>query len=48
MTGVEMPVTLLFFDVRGSTAMGEGMRPTAFHDFLDHFDRLGSDVIVAR
>jgi adenylate cyclase len=47
MTGVEMPVTLLFSDVRGSTAMGEGMRPTAFHDFLDHFYRLASDAIVA-
>ena len=47
MTRVEMPVTLRFFDVRASTAMGKGMRPTAFHDFLHHFDRLASDAIVA-
>ena len=42
MSGVEMPVTLLFSDVRGSTAMGEQMRPTEFHAFLDHFYRLAS------
>ncbi len=46
-SGVEIPVTLLFSDVRGSTAMGERMRPTEFHDFLDHFYRLASDAIVA-
>jgi adenylate cyclase len=45
-SGVEIPVTLLFSDVRGSTAMGEEMRPTEFHDFLDHFYRLASDAIV--
>src|SRR5215218_7474244 len=27
MSGVEIPVTLLFSDVRGSTGMAEGMRP---------------------
>src|SRR4029079_10044432 len=45
MSGVEMPVTLLFSDVRGSTAMGEQMRPAEFHSFLHHFYRvaLGSD-----
>jgi adenylate cyclase len=47
MTGVEIPVTLLFSDVRGSTAMGERMRPTEFHAFLDHFYRLASDAILA-
>ena len=46
MSGVEMPVTLLFSDVRGSTAMGERMRPAEFHAFLDHFYRLASDAIV--
>lgn len=45
-SGVEIPVSLLFSDVRGSTAMGERMRPTEFHDFLDHFYRLASDAIV--
>jgi adenylate cyclase len=46
MSGVEMPVTLLFSDVRGSTAMGEQMRPAEFYAFLDHFYRLASEAIV--
>ena len=45
MSGLEIPVSLLFSDVRGSTAMGERMRPTEFHAFLDHFYRLASDAI---
>jgi adenylate cyclase len=47
MSGVEIPVTLLFSDVRGSTAMGERMRPTEFHAFLDRFYRLASEAILA-
>jgi len=47
MTGVEIPITLLFSDIRGSTAMGERMRPGDFHTFLDRFYRLASDSIVA-
>ncbi len=47
MSGVEIPVTLLFSDVRGSTAMGERLRPTEFHEFLDHFYRLASDAVLA-
>jgi adenylate cyclase len=47
MTGVEIPITLLFTDIRGSTAMGERMRPADFHTFLDRFYRLASDSIVA-
>jgi adenylate cyclase len=47
MTGVEIPITLLFSDIRGSTAMGERMRPADFHTFLDRFYRLASDSIVA-
>ena len=46
LSGVEIPVTLLFTDVRGSTGMGERMRPREFHAFLDHFYRLASDAIV--
>jgi adenylate cyclase len=46
MSGVEIPVSLLFSDVRGSTAMGERMRPAEFHAFLDAFYRLASDAIV--
>ncbi|MGZ4428601.1 MAG: adenylate/guanylate cyclase domain-containing protein [Nocardioidaceae bacterium] len=45
-SGVEIPVTLLFTDVRGSTGMGERMRPSEFHAFLDHFYRLASTAIV--
>jgi adenylate cyclase len=46
MSGLEIPVSLLFTDVRGSTGMGERMRPTEFHAFLDHFYRLASDAIL--
>ena len=46
MSGLEIPVTLLFSDVRGSTSMGERMRPSEFHAFLDHFYRLASDAIL--
>lgn len=44
-SGVEIPLTMLFSDVRGSTAMGERMRPTEFHAFLHHFYRLASEAI---
>ncbi|MGH3338893.1 MAG: adenylate/guanylate cyclase domain-containing protein, partial [Propionibacteriaceae bacterium] len=47
LTGVEIPITLLFSDIRGSTAIGERMRPADFHAFLDRFYRLASDSIVA-
>ena len=47
MTGVEIPITLLFSDIRGSTGIGERMRPADFHTFLDRFYRLASDSIVA-
>src|SRR5215216_4192873 len=46
MSGVEIPVTLLFSDVRGSTALGEQMRPTDFHAFLEHFYRMASEAII--
>jgi adenylate cyclase len=47
LSGVEIPVTLLFSDVRGSTALGERLTPTAFHTFLDFFYRLGTQTIEA-
>lgn len=46
LTGVEIPVSLLFSDIRGSTSLGEQMRPSEFHDFLDHFYRLATAAIV--
>ena len=47
LTGVEIPISLLFSDIRGSTSMGERMNPVDFHAFLDRFYRLASDSIVA-
>src|SRR5262245_12477790 len=37
--GAEIPVTLLFADIRGSTAIGERLSPTEFRDFLGYFYR---------
>lgn len=45
-TGLEIPVTLVFSDVRGSTALGEQMRPTEFREFLGHFYDLATDAIL--
>ena len=45
-TGAEIPVTLLFADIRGSTGIGERLSPTGFHDFLTYFYRLGSAAIL--
>jgi adenylate cyclase len=44
--GAEIPVTLLFADIRGSTGFGERLSPTGFHDFLVPFYRLGSASIL--
>ena len=46
LTGAEIPVSLLFADVRGSTGIAEGMRPAEFRSFLDGFYRAGSEVIL--
>lgn len=46
LTGVEIPVSLVFSDVRGSTSLGERMSPTEFHAFLEHFYRLATDAIT--
>ena len=46
LTGVEIPCTFLVSDLRGSTALGERMPPSEFHDFLDHFYRLATRSIV--
>ena len=45
-SGAEIPVTLLFVDIRGSTALGERLSPTEFHDYLGRFYRLGSKAIL--
>jgi len=46
-SGVEIPVSLVFSDVRGSTGLGERMRPAEFHTFLHHFYQLATDAIVS-
>jgi adenylate cyclase len=46
LAGAEIPVTLLFADVRGSTAIGEQLRPNEFLAYLDHFYKLGTEAIL--
>jgi adenylate cyclase len=46
LTGAEIPVSLLFADVRGSTGMAEVMRPGDFRAFLDRFYTIGTDTIL--
>jgi adenylate cyclase len=44
--GAEVPVSLLFADVRGSTSLAEGMTPTEFTKLLNRFYAVGTDVLV--
>jgi adenylate cyclase len=44
--GAEIPVSLLFADIRGSTGIGERMSPTEFRAFLDRFYQLSSKAIL--
>lgn len=44
--GAEIPVSLLFADIRGSTGIAEGMRPTEFRAYLNQFYRIGTDVML--
>ena len=43
--GAEIPLSMLFADIRGSTGIGERMRPAAFRKYLADFYKVGSDVI---
>jgi adenylate cyclase len=45
--GAEIPVSLLFADIRGSTSIGERLTPTGFRAFLDRFYRLASHAVLA-
>jgi adenylate cyclase len=47
-TGAEIPTSLMFADVRGSTGIAEGMRPAEYRSYLDTFYRIGADVILDR
>jgi adenylate cyclase len=44
--GAEIPASLLFADIRGSTSIGERLSPTDFRAFLDRFYRIASDAVV--
>ncbi len=44
--GAEIPVSLLFADIRGSTTIGERMSPTEYRSYLDRFYRLSSSAIL--
>jgi adenylate cyclase len=44
--GVELEVTLLFADVRGSTALAETMSPTDFHRLLSAFYSTATHVLL--
>jgi adenylate cyclase len=45
--GAEIPVSLLFADIRGSTAIGERLSPTDFGAFLNRFYRIASQAVLA-
>src|SRR5215469_6638779 len=44
--GAEVDIAVLFADVRGSTKMGERLRPAAFAGALDRFYRAATEVLV--
>jgi len=44
--GAEIPVSLLFADIRGSTTIGERLSPTDFRAFLNRFYRIASDAVL--
>jgi adenylate cyclase len=43
--GAEIEVTMLFADIRGSTALAEGMSPTEFRRLLDRFYTVATSVV---
>jgi adenylate cyclase len=45
--GAEVPCSLLFADIRGSTTLAEGMSPRAFRNLLDRFYSTASKVVFA-
>lgn len=44
--GAEVPVSLLFADIRGSTGLGERLRPAEFSALLNSFYRIAADAIT--
>ncbi len=45
--GAEVPVSLLFADIRGSTGLGERLRPAEFSALLNAFYRLAAEAITS-
>lgn len=45
--GAEVPGSMLFADIRGSTALGERMTPREFHELLDRFTTVASATVFA-
>ena len=46
--GAEIDCTLLFVDVRGSTALAEQMPATAFRKLMDRFYKTATDILVEK
>jgi adenylate cyclase len=44
--GVEVTLTLVFADVRGSTPLAERLGPSAFHRLIDRFYRTATDILI--
>lgn len=44
--GAEIPASMVFADIRGSTTIAEKLRPAEFHEYLDRFYRIGSGAIL--
>ena len=46
--GADIECTLLFADIRGSTALAESMEPSAFKTLVDRFYQEATEILVAR
>jgi adenylate cyclase len=44
--GAELELSLLFVDVRGSTSLAEGMRPTEFGQLINRFYKAATEVLI--
>ena len=44
--GVEIPLSFLFVDVRGSTPLGERLGPKGLHDLMDRFYQVGTASLI--
>jgi adenylate cyclase len=44
--GAEVPMSMLFIDVRGSTALSEKMSPTAFSQLINRFYKEATKIII--